>query len=427
LCLFLYPLKYHSVKRSRFQLTLLIITLLCLVTLVAIQIVWMLREAKRQEAQFSRSVGLALKRIEDNLEKYSSCTEPIKCSSCMLLTNTLKQVTNLDSIIKNDLAYYGIDIDFNYSIVDVKHIAKEELPRSTYITSNLSNKLKQSGYELTINFPKKRDFIVAQIGFIFISSIVLVVLVTVSFLLIYWYYRREKALSGQIRDFINNMTHEFKTPLTNIAFANSMISKHEAVVSDPKLMQYCNIIRTEHCRLKDRVDELLKTSHGESPNRNAPELVDLSEVVDDVIESFKARIDDLDGCITLKRSDGNYLVLGQVDQLHIVFGNLIDNAMKYCATAPKIDISLSEANGKVVVEVADNGIGIPAEHQPRIFEKFYRVPKGDLHDIKGFGLGLFHVKTIVERMGGTIEVASTRGKGSRFTLRFTKPQQNGRG
>ena len=406
-------------KRSKFQLGLLIITIICLISLVGIQINWVLKEAQLQEAQFNRSVGMALKRIENNIEKYKSCTLQKKCSSCKLLTITLKQAANLDSIIKSDLNYYGINLDFDYGIIDLSS-EKERTLKGCYITSNLAEKLQQSGYELKINFPKKRDFILAQIGTIFITSIILVILVTVSFLLIYRYYRREKLLSEHVRDFINNMTHEFKTPLTNIGFANSMLSKNDVVENDPKLSSYTGIIRTEHHRLKDRVEELLKASQRDSIIITSLEPVDLLKEVEDVVETFKAQIDEKNGTISINKIGDDFTVYANIDQIHIIIGNLIDNAIKYSDKPFKLTTNLKSTPNRLFFEITDNGIGISSEHHQRIFDNFYRVPQGDTHNIKGFGLGLYHVKTLIEKIGGKISVSSSFGKGSTFTIVFPK-------
>jgi two-component system, OmpR family, phosphate regulon sensor histidine kinase PhoR len=407
-------------KKNKFQLVLLIITVVCLITLVGIQIAWILKEAKRQENQFNNRVGMALKRIEDNLAKYRSCTYSNKCITCNLITNTLEQVANLDSIIKSDLICYGIDLNYEYGIIDIKKENTNNPSNGTYFTNSLAEKMHQAGYELKINFPKKRDFIIAQIGLIFISSIVLVVLVTVSFLLTYRYYSREKLLSDQIRDFVNNMTHEFKTPLTNIGFANSMLSKNPVIVNDPKLLSYTSIIRTEHYRLKDRVEELLRTSQSDSILPVYTEIVDLYKIIEDVVDSYQVQIQESDGTVSLSKVGEGFNIIANVDQLYIIIGNLIDNAIKYCNKQMIIKIVVKSLNDKLVVEVTDNGVGIPSEHLHGVFEKFYRIPQGDMHNIKGFGLGLYHVKTIVERMGGKISVSSSVGKGSTFTIEFHK-------
>jgi len=414
------PFYFCSMNRSKLQLFLLIITLVCLITLVGIQIAWILKEAKLQEAQFNHSVGMALKRIEDNLAKYKSCTVSKKCSSCALFTNTLKQETNLDSIIKSDLSYYGIDLGYEYGIIDVKRENTNNPPKGTYFTNSLAEKLQQAGYELKINFPTKKDFIVAQIGLIFISSIILVILVTVSFLLIYRYYRRERLLSDQIRDFVNNMTHEFKTPLTNIGLANSMLSKSEAIENDQRLSSYTGIIRSEHHRLKDRVEELLKTSNSEFIKPVNTELVDLFKVIEDVIESFQVQIIDHNGSISLSKVGADFNLNANIDQLYIIIGNLLDNAIKYSDKSPAIAVVVKSTQEKLIVEIADNGVGMKSQHLENIFEKFYRIPRGDTHDIKGFGLGLYHVKSLVNKMGGRIAASSTVGKGSTFTIEFSK-------
>ena len=258
-------------KNSRFQLILLILTLACLVGLVGIQIAGILKAAQMQEAQFNHSVDMAMNRIIENLSmdqamcrEVSNCLLACKSGSCCKMMRNRKEWVNIDSAIKNDLKYYGINLDFEFDIVDKKPGLHNQHSNSIYFSSDLEKALQKSGFELSIRFPEKRDFIKAQIGYIFIFSIALLILVTLSFIMIFGFYKKEKKLSENIVDFINNITHEFKTPLTNIALANSMISKAIKVEEDEKLTFYTQVIKSEHQKLKQRVEELLKTSFSES-------------------------------------------------------------------------------------------------------------------------------------------------------------------
>jgi two-component system, OmpR family, phosphate regulon sensor histidine kinase PhoR len=280
-----------TMKRSPVQLYLLILTFVCLIFLVGIQINWII--AQMQENQFNHSVDMAMSRIVDNLSRdqricaeVSNCLREGNSSSCFLLMKNRTEWANIGTMIKNDLKYYGINLDFEFDIVDKKASQGTSQKNNVYFTNNLEDVLTQAGYELRIKFPAKSDFIMAQIGYIFICSIILLGLVSLSFLLIFRYYKREKRLTENIVDIINNMTHEFRTPLTNIALANSMIAKNEIVEKDEKLASYTKVIRTEHNRLKEKVEELLKTSFAESAKAASDERINASWVVANVIETY---------------------------------------------------------------------------------------------------------------------------------------------
>lgn len=412
-------------NKSKFQLTLLIVTLTCLVVLVGIQINWILKAAKMQEAQFNHSVNMAMNRIVENLAREKAiCREVTNCmregdaGSCYLMMKNREEWTNIGSMIKNDLKFYGISLDFEFDIIDSKLDKNIHTNKSVYFSDDLVNALQQTGFELRIKFPEKRDFIIAQIGYIFIFSIILLILVTLSFIMIFGFYKKEKRLSENIVDFINNMTHEFKTPLTNISLANSMISKADTVGHDTKLKFYSQVIKTEHDKLKQRVEELLKTSFSETGMPPFNELIDVSQVIENVIETFSVQLKEKEGSFSLQKEGSIFSIEGNIDLFHIAVGNIVDNAIRYCKSAPVINISLKSKNKKISVEISDNGVGIEKDHQIQIFEKYYRVPTGDIHDNNGFGLGLYHVKNIVTKMKGKIKVRSSKDKGSCFTLEF---------
>ncbi len=412
-------------KKSKFQLSLLILTLTCLVVLVGIQINWILKAARMQEAQFNHSVNMAMNRIVENLARdqaicneVSNCLRKGNAGSCYLLMKNREEWANMGSMIKNDLKFYGINLDFEFDIVDNSLGLGKQQSSSVYFSEDLKNALQQSGFELRIKFPEKRDFIVAQIGYIFIFSIALLVLVTLSFIMIFGFYKKEKRLTENIVDFINNMTHEFKTPLTNIALANSMISKADSVERDEKLTFYSQVIRTEHDKLKQRVEELLKTSFSETGIPPYNENIDVSVVIENIIETYSVQIKEKNGTFTFKKEGDSFIVKGNLDLFHIAIGNMVDNAIKYCTTSPEIEIKLTSRKNMIVLDISDNGIGIAKDQQAQIFEKYFRVPTGNIHDNNGFGLGLYHAKNILTKMGGKIKVRSTKGKGSIFSIEF---------
>lgn len=415
-------------KRHGFQFTLVIFTFASLILLVGIQITWIIRAARMQEAQFNHSVTMAMNRIVENLahekeicQEVSNCLRAGNAGSCYFLMKNREEWKNIKSVIENDLKYYGINLDFEFDIIDVNH-ESTDLARGIYLSGNLEEILEQSGLNLSIRFPEKRDFLMAQIGNIFVFSIILLILVTLSFVLIYRYYRKGNQLTENIIDFVNNMTHEFKTPLTNIALANSMLSKNESVEGNEKLSFYTNVIKSEHNKLKEKVEKLLKTSFTDTEMPSFSELIDASAVIDNLIETFEVQISQKEGSVTVNRSGDRFEIIGNLDLFHIVMGNLIDNSIKYSENSPEINVSLRSAGNILTIDIEDNGPGIPGNYLNMIFDKYFRVPAGNTHDIEGFGIGLYQVRNIVEKMGGKIRASNLKGKGLRISVELPLAQ-----
>ena len=326
--------------------------------------------------------------------------------------------SKVDSIVRNSLEIYNINTSYEFDIVDTRKDSDYNTCKKTYFSQNLENVLLMSAIELKIRFPKKSEFIAAQIGLIFISSILLIILISSSFLIILKYYKREKRLYKSTRDFINNITHEFKTPITNIALANSMISKNEMIGKDDKIKKYSEIIKQEHKKLRNRVEGLLEIARLENGHSVACETINICNLIQCTVDSYQVQLQELNGSIDYKKESDVCTINADKEHFQVVISNLIDNAIKYCTKTPKIKIRTFNKNDQIFVEIEDNGIGIKAEHLNQIFEKYYRVPTGDVHNVKGFGIGLSTVKTIVESFNGKIEVKSKPEKGTRFTIQL---------
>jgi two-component system phosphate regulon sensor histidine kinase PhoR len=412
-------------KRSKIQIILLLITLSSLVLLAGIQVVWLIKSARMQEAQFNHTVGMAMNRIIESLSNEKNiCHEVNKClmsgesGSCYLMMKNREEWKNIKTVIENDLKFFGINLDFEFDIVDINAEPSFSPGKATYLSNNLEKILEQSGYKLLIRFPGKRDFLIAQIGKVFVFSIILLVVITLSFIMIYRLYRREKQFSASIADFINNMTHEFKTPLTNISLANNMISKSDKVAGDSKLAFYSEIIRTEHSKLRERTDSLLRSSFQENGVITKKIIFDASAVVEESVNSFNIRAIENGGTIKLKKEGENFNIKGDPDQFRIVITNIIDNSLKYCTCAPEILAGIKSQGRHLIIEIEDNGPGIQPEFHNQVFEKYFRVPSGDVHRTDGFGLGLYHARQITIRMGGRIRISGRKAGGLKVTLEF---------
>ncbi len=417
-------------KRKNKQLSLFLLTIISLILLVAIQISWILKSARMQEAQFNHSVTMAMNRIVDNLSRsefickeMSNCIRKDKSQSCLFMMRNRLEWAALDTLIKEDLEYYDINLDYEFDIVEKGTVNTPLSGDRIYINSDLEKALQFSGYELRIRFPEKSDYIKAQIGYIFISSIALLILVCVSFIMIYKYYKREKKFTANIIDFVNNITHEFKTPLTNIGLANSMILRNELIETNDRLSSYSKVIRNEQMRLKEKVEMLLKGTLSENDQPINVEKFDPVVEIKNVANTFSVQLDEKEGSVLIGKPEQSFTVSGNIDMFQIAIGNLIDNAIRYCLNKPEIVISFVPNGRKLRIEVSDNGIGISKENLLNIFEKYYRVPTGNIHDNDGFGLGLYYVRSTIERMHGSIGVSSKPGKGTTFTIELPLSDQ----
>lgn len=412
-------------KKNKLQITLIVVTFISLLALVAIQISWIVNAANIQEKQFNQSVKMAMSKIVEQLtDDESICSEVASCigkagtASCFTSMYNQIEWSKLDSIVKTALSFYNLNTGYEFDIVDTKKDADFKACKKTYFSEELESVFLQNGIELKIKFPHKSEFIAAQIGLMFISSIVLIILISISFLLILKYYRREKMLYRGTRDFINNITHEFKTPITNIALANSMISKSDKVAEDEKLNQYSQIIKSEQKKLKNRVEGLLDIARIENGNAGECSTTDICNLIKCTVDSYQVQLQQLKGSIVYHKQSEECNVSIDTEQFQVAISNLIDNAIKYCDKAPEIKITTYHKSDFVYIEIEDNGIGIPQEYLKQIFEKYFRVPTGDLHNVKGFGIGLSTVKAIIESVKGKIEVKSKVGIGTKFIIQL---------
>jgi len=229
---------------------------------------------------------------------------------------------------------------------------------------------------------------------------------------------RQKKLSEVKNDFINNMTHELKTPIATIRIASETLLNFDDSTENEKRMRYAGIIYKENKRLEQQVERVLNVAKLDRKEIKLKiETFDLHEIISEAKENFEfSQLEESGGKIDLDLQASSFLV--RADQVHTtnIIHNLLDNAIKYCLEVPQIKISSSNNKNNIVIIIKDNGKGISKENLKYIFDKFYRVPTGNVHDIKGFGLGLYYVKTIIEELGGSVNVKSSINKGSEFCV-----------
>jgi two-component system phosphate regulon sensor histidine kinase PhoR len=220
-------------------------------------------------------------------------------------------------------------------------------------------------------------------------------------------------------DFINNMTHEFKTPVSTIMIASEALKDKDIIADQARVARLADIIYEENERLGSHIERVLNIARIEKNDFKLDKKpVEVNELIMDVLDSMQLKLQKNNAQVDL-HLDADYSVI-EADELHFsnVIYNLVDNAIKYSRENPELTISTLNRGNQLVIRVADKGIGMSRDQQAKIFEQFYRVPTGNLHDVKGFGLGLSYVNTIVKRLEGIISVRSEKEKGSEFELKF---------
>ncbi|MEM1408867.1 MAG: HAMP domain-containing sensor histidine kinase, partial [Bacteroidota bacterium] len=274
-------------------------------------------------------------------------------------------------------------------------------------------KWENQSYYFGVQFPHKASIITNRMGIWIFSSSVLV-LVVIFFSYAMFVVLKQKRLSEIQRDFINNMTHEFKTPISTIALSTDVLKDPKIVEQPERLSNYATIIANENSRLKNQVERVLQMARSDKSDLELKkEPIHMNQLIASAMTTFDSK---KEVKFVSKLDAKNDLIDG--DKLHLsnVMFNLVDNAVKYGGQAPQINISTRNDHNKVVVEVEDVGIGIAEDQQKKIFDKFYRIPTGNVHDVKGFGLGLSYVKQVLRAHGGEISVRSKLNVGTTFTF-----------
>jgi two-component system phosphate regulon sensor histidine kinase PhoR len=270
---------------------------------------------------------------------------------------------------------------------------------------------------LLIYFPNEKQYLFGQVWPLVIISIILIIIIILSFTYTLIMFFRQGKLSELKTDFINNMTHEFKTPVSTISLACEALNDKDIQKSEELYHTYINIISEENRRLGLMAERILQSAALEKGDLVLHmEMTDLHEVLTEVIRNIGIQIEIKDGQIIKDFQAKKSLV--EIDRMHLVnvVQNLLDNANKYTPVRPQIIVSTRDAADGLVLSIQDNGIGISKADQKKIFDKLYRVPEGNIHNFKGFGLGLSYVKTVVQSHGGRIKLESELKKGTKFEV-----------
>ena len=407
------------------------ILILMLVTLSALfitQAYWFKRAFNIQKQQLDQKVNIALRHVADELLKINGDTTSIILPISQIASNEYYipvrsnfKPSHLDSLLRYEFQTRNLPIEFDYLITKPftntvfvgNTISYLSIPSEVACLSREPSDQKKD-FRIRIN--NKTGYLLNLMGIWMYSSLTLLLLLAV-FTFIIISIIKGKKLELLKKDFVNNMTHELKTPISNISVASDAIRNPRIQMDENKLANYVNIIHQENKRLHHLVDRVLQISSIEKEQESFNfEEVDLHQVIKKVTSNFDPIIQQKDGSIQCSLQANQVKVNG--DQVHLsnVFYNLIENAIKYSSDILEINIITTNSVNGVKVEISDKGIGISKENQDRIFDKFFRAETGDLHNTKGYGLGLSYVKLVIEKHFGSITFNSSKDWGTRFHI-----------
>jgi two-component system phosphate regulon sensor histidine kinase PhoR len=389
---------------------------------------------KNEDALAERRYNLELKRLKtdtldifntDNFNLVEEAAKEMEQENVPITQRVSENV--LDTLIKRELLNKNITLPYNFWVklaqrdsVLFQKVAHDDVdvsPSNTFKTTLFSNDIKRDPGMLYVSFPNKSAAIFSNMSATLASSGGLLLVLIFIFSYTLYAILKQKKISEMKTDFINNMTHEFKTPVATIMIASEALKDPEITADSSRIKRLAGIIYDENMRLGNHIERVLSIARLEKKELHLEwEAVDVNELIIAVTDSMSLQLQKRDATVNLNLDAENSIVNG--DELHLsnIIYNLIDNANKYSVEPPLITITTRNSNKSLIIDVADEGIGMEKDHTKRIFDQFYRVPTGNLHDVKGFGLGLNYVRDIVTQMKGHIKVRSEKDKGTVFEI-----------
>ena len=419
-------------------LRVMILGAIAIIGIIGVQAYWVVSTWNINEEEFDKKINLALYEVACSLVALNNGELPARNIVNRRTSNYY--VVNIESEIDaNSLEYFlqkeferlALYVDFEYAVYDC---TTNEMVYGNYCSYSpgaqkdleLGNLPKDDKftYYFSVKFPTRSSFLFGQMQLsIFFSFILLVVILFFAYSM--FVILRQKRLSELQKDFINNMTHEFKTPISTIKIAADVFLKHSAVREDERLSRYANIIKEQNQRLNNQVEKVLQLAKIERGNFELKrERIPLQEVLQSIMNSTAVNAEKQGGMLKSRIDIGSACITA--DRLHLtnILHNLLDNGLKYCKDVPRLTLRARVRNGEVWITIADEGIGISKEHLNKVFNKFYRIPTGNVHKVKGFGLGLYYVKSICDAHGWRIRLDSEEGKGTCVHLVMPETQQS---
>ncbi len=329
-----------------------------------------------------------------------------------------------EDLLQKNLKKMNIDLDFEYGIFNKDSITSISSDQFKFYKQNYSSPVfkdenELTDYSLKVVFPARTPFLLSSLISVIITSVIFTSIIIIAYITTILLLLRQRQISQIKTDFINNMTHEFKTPIATINLALSAIKNPKIIVDKKKIKKYLKMIYDENNRMHDQVENVLMISHLERNELNIEKSKqDINELIDLAISHVSLIVENRNGNITTQKNAKHHHVIANETHLINVLVNILDNAIKYNDNNPEISIETQNINNKILIMIKDNGIGMSKSVQSKIFDKFYRKQTGDLHNVKGHGLGLAYVKKIIDFHNGNISVESVINEGSIFTIQL---------
>jgi len=412
----------------------IILSSLALIGLILTQLFWVINALQLSEKQYDHRVDMAIDDVMEELV-YSNDSS-VYSSSNLYYDKPSNQKTTLFEVLDTVLIaklitkyvdYHNLDHNFEFAIVRTSNdniiyatsVEFEQYQRKKIYKACLSCIWKEEYFHLAIHFPSQRQQAFVEMSLWLILSSMFILVVIILFTYIITAIIKQKKLSEMKNDFINNMTHEFKTPISTISLASEVLLNADPESSLERIQKYSKIIFDENIRMRTQVDRVLQVA---SLDMGDVELkksdFDFHGLIKDTVQTLCFEKCEERTTVNYHLDAEKHLLTG--DRMHItnIVVNLVENAIKYSDINRVINISTNNDNGDIVFSVEDNGIGMNQDEVKHIFDKFYRVPTGNIHNVKGFGLGLYYVKSMVEAHGGHIDVKSELKKGTKFDVQL---------
>jgi two-component system phosphate regulon sensor histidine kinase PhoR len=333
---------------------------------------------------------------------------------------------NIDSVIAATFEENGIDLAYAYGVLTEPDDSLKLVVPAEYGSEVLESDLRVRLFPddifaapayLSVYFPDQRVYLWREMGPLLFATVVLMGIITACFAYTIRTILRQRRFSGLMVDFINNMTHEFKTPISTVALATEAISRPDVIAEKDQVRRYSDMIASENRRMQSQTEKILQMAALEE---NDVELtlveLDIHEILQSAVDSLSLRVQGHGGNIVSRFEATRSSLVADKVHLSSIIHNLLDNADKYSDGPPDITVRTFDSDRGIGVRIEDRGIGLRPEDRKRVFEKYFRVPTGNRHDVKGFGLGLSYVRMMVEAHGGTIELFSRHGEGTQVEI-----------
>lgn len=422
-------------KRNTIKI-LLIFGILSIISIISVQIYFFQKAYTYEEKELNQSIRIALRRVAEGISNYTNTTLPnegliyqYSSNYYIVNINDIIDPVILEHYLVREFKNMGLNIGFEYAIYDCQ---TDAMVYGNYISNNTTHELAAASgtrilpkcddyvYYFGINFPARKKYIIDNMKYMYFFSFILLILV-----LFFGYAMlvilKQRRLSEVQKVFINNITHEFKTPLTSISLSAEVINNKEILNEQDRFLKYVNIIKNQSVFLLAQIDKIVHlTGRNKLSHSVHREKVNMHEIIEQVKLNYEFKVWEKKGEIILNLDQQLIYFYGDKLLITNMISNIIDNSYKYSKEHVQIKISLQKRNNFVELSIEDNGIGIPEDKQSRIFNEFYRIQDGNVHDVKGFGLGLNYVQRVSKLHKWDVRVSSKTGQGTRIIILIPK-------